>query len=474
MSTHDHFRISGATLTKLTRGFMLEGNPSRAWRLATALVDEDDPEAERIAGVAIKVLQGTHRFVGNEGYITLRAEHSLRANAYRERLAYTYAGIRQHAGRWWQPVAKVTPPWGPEDMVNQHGRRVDRGAISVTALGGYRNREWHYVHAHETIIDFNSTVIYAPSCDRPMWMPPPLDEVAALAELKAAGRDLEIRNHARWYPSATIPPAAPAPDHPDYVSLPQNAAERRRAAAEDELAVEDERNRLEDEARAHRLAEYRQRILTQAAGDLITLTTDDGTQTWEVPRAPFLRWCLDRRPSLRHFLPTWENVCPSGLKLAMDNRDHSDWMIGGGIDLKHSYASPVASASYKRMAEILDEFEDTTCLVLVPGEEVIGRVHHGQRDCASPQGSVVVLPNLHPSYLAALEHAAAVITEAGGKTAHLAQIGREHALPIVLIKDARQRFIPGARVSVTTEPPSVRIWERDETETDEGEGAKQP
>lgn len=47
-------------------------------------------------------------------------------------------------------------------------------------------------------------------------------------------------------------------------------------------------------------------------------------------------------------------------------------------------------------------------------------------------------------------NAAAVITEAGGATAHLAQIGRDRFLPIVLVVGARTKYPAGTTVEVST------------------------
>lgn len=97
------------------------------------------------------------------------------------------------------------------------------------------------------------------------------------------------------------------------------------------------------------------------------------------------------------------------------------------------------------MSEIVGELQEKQSagvVMLSPGPIVTGPIVHGKPGM-TPHGAVVVLPDLRPSWLPVIEHAAAVITEEDGATAHLANVGRERSLPII-------RW-PGA----------LKIWHRD-------------
>lgn len=160
-------------------------------------------------------------------------------------------------------------------------------------------------------------------------------------------------------------------------------------------------------------------------------------------------------------LPLWQTVSPIGLKMMNDDPYHTDWVIGAGLDPEDRsllyYPSPIADAAMKLSHELQDQFDEPSDVhVLVDGPYVSGTVYHGRKKKPSPDGAIVVLPNLHPDYLEAIVDAAAVITEEGGAVAHLAQVGRERNLPIVRIERALQRFEPGDEVSIDTTTRTVR------------------
>lgn len=244
--------------------------------------------------------------------------------------------------------------------------------------------------------------------------------------------------------------------------------------------------KAEEMKRRHRLFTLRERILEQAGDDLIDFTwpahepdenekeLDDawGVKasgirrggTVKIPRAPFLLWAFARLKMYNQFLPTWNAVSPSGMKMAMDDRNHTDWIIGGGFDPEDREiygATPFNQAAYELSSKFQDEYEDKLfpqkmseghpVHVLVTGAAVAGTVVHGRAKTPAPAGSIVVLPNLHPRYVETVIDAAAVITEAGGETAHLAQIGRERSLPIVRIENARELYREGDEVFVNPE-----------------------
>jgi len=250
----------------------------------------------------------------------------------------------------------------------------------------------------------------------------------------------------------------------DYKLAQEIEDEAAREAAEDQ--IEAERETL----RQRRLDDLRAAILKQADGDLLDLSWDavlnaDGAVrvpagSIKVPRAPFLRWAFARLKMFEDQMPPWQNISPPGLKMMNDDPNHTDWIIGAGLDPTDRallyYPGPVNDAALKLSSELQDRFDRPKAItVIVDGPWASGTVVHGQANTHVPPGSIVVLPNLHPRYLKATIHAAAIITEAGGATAHLAQVGRDRLLPIVLIEGARQKYPIGISVTVSTATRTV-------------------
>lgn len=233
-----------------------------------------------------------------------------------------------------------------------------------------------------------------------------------------------------------------------------------REHALDQIETEHEAIRL------RRVADLRTAILKQAGDDLIDLSWEaamnhDGTEVRvpagavKIPRAPFLHWAFARMKMFQDQLPPWQNICPPGVKMMGDDQNHTDWIVGAGLDPLDRellyYPGPVNDAALKLAHEFQDKFDKPSHVhVLVDGPAASGQVYYGKRNKPSPPGSIVVLPDLRPQYLEAIEDAVAVITEAGGETAHLAQVGRERALPIVRVENARERYHEGEMLLVNT------------------------
>ncbi len=470
-----HFKIDGADLTRLARERMLDDAPGSAWRIATSLIGDG------VADAAIKILQGTAKLVGNESAMSVKPDSSEKAKKYRERLAWLFAGRIRVRDTWYRPVAYVSD-MGPKDMTNDHGRPIFRVQHTEKSAGGYLNREWHYVGKDETVLDnacyldggVEREVIFRQCGERPHWEHGPLTPQLAVQEFLDAGRTLEERSHTKLYGSTSaewwgdgddddVMPVAKA------LSMRVNRAprtEKERNQEREDAATETRR----EEARKAELARLRVKILAQAGTDLIELKWDKHVGYEDqilapagsamIPRAPFLNWAFKRMLRFNAVLPEWQPVCPSGMKMPLDDPYHTDWVVAAGFDPEDRalYSGPINDAAMQLASDMQDKFDRPAVHVLVDGRIAHGVIVHGRANTPLPNtafGSIVVLPNLHPKYLAAVEHAAAVITQAGGATAHLAQVGRERALPIVLIPDALALFPVGESVTVDTAERSV-------------------
>lgn len=213
------------------------------------------------------------------------------------------------------------------------------------------------------------------------------------------------------------------------------------------------------------VAELRKRILAQAGDDFIELTWESGRAM--VPRAPFVVWAFAKLGWFKDMLPAWKPISPVGMKLlSYDDPVHTDWVIGAGFDPqdKGLYFGPLALAIQDLHAKIQDEFDTRihlnacgqTITTLVTGARVTGVVIHGQPGVIPPKGMVVVVPNLHSRYLWAVTGAAAVICEVGGEVAHLAQVSRAQAVPVVRANKALEHYKEGDVVEVDPEARTVR------------------
>ena len=478
------FQISGADFTRLARERVLDDCPDHAYRIASCLLSDDEPNDRQVgvADAALGILNGTKKLVGDTTNMRIVKEAPEVTKTYLKQVQYVYAGRIRIQGQWYQPVAYVSN-MGREDMRNAHGMPVYR----LTNNRGYANRAWHYCGKNEIVVEhacfpdpetygLAREVIFERCSERPHWLNAVVSPQEALDEFLAAGKRLEERSHSQWYgadgvilqpstiDSANLTTEAVIAHESNNLredALLAHEIEDRNAREEAEEAIEKEAEAL----RQRKLAHYREQILTQANGDVIELVYEATKNEYTeeimpggkliIPRAPFLHWAFARMKMFEEQLPPWTNVCPTGMKMALDDQNHTDWIVGAGLDPQDRdviYSpGPVNEAALRKASELQDQFDRPKAItVLVDGPWASGTVVHGKPNQEVPDGVVVVLPNLHPRYLACTVHAAAVITEAGGETAHLAQIGREKNLPIVRIENAREKYPEGITVIVNT------------------------
>ena len=199
-------------------------------------------------------------------------------------------------------------------------------------------------------------------------------------------------------------------------------------------------------------APLRELILSQAREGAGFITLEWGEGPVEVPRAPFERWALrglgSGRDSNLHLAPPWNNVCPMGMKMSGDSRDHSDWMIGAGLHPGAMYTDFFTpKAERERAVRISDAAEAVAAeiqrirlgrkhAVLSGTGMVTGPVCIGVPGETPSPGSIVVVRSASPDWLPAVMAATAqggggLVVERGGALAHLVSELRSRAVPIL-------------------------------------------
>lgn len=438
------FRLDGTDFTRLVRDLFLSDSPSRAWRVVVSGLRGGTGQVEAVAG---KILDGEVKLTGNET-IGLTPKKD-RAKAYRKQVAYVYAGRIRLDGVWFRPRAEVTD-FGPDDA--EYACRQERGTVPLgPASREQKNRWWRervafYAKDGERVVAVKSQgkgypeqlVIFEPSAERPPWWNELPSVEAAVEEFIAARGPLQTEAWSMYYRRDEVDDGDDEVDDDD-----DDVEERQLKHACRVLGAEGEDD--DSSTRAELLARIAATVRERAGNDRLDLTLADGT-TLSVARAPFMNWAL-RRTSLRGLAPKWECVSPSGMKLPMDDPNHTDWLIEAGVSLEQAYRGPVCDASHEKSFEIQMELGHYECHVLVDGPSVSGTV--GQE--------IVVLPDLREDRLDQVLHAKAIITEKGGKLAHLALVAMERQVPVLRVADAMRRFQPGMRVMV--QPSEGRIEE---------------
>ena len=214
-----------------------------------------------------------------------------------------------------------------------------------------------------------------------------------------------------------------------------------------------------------RIAVMRAEIEARAGDEWMEFPIDatiSPSGTLRVPSAPFRRWSL--RDMNRHLWPEWSNVCPLGMRLRNDDPNHSDWLVGAGLDpwihdvfsaKKGSPSDHVTRAAYEAMWELQHELLGFRCAVLCGAGKATGKAWHPQRHPGEPMppGTVAILPDAGVRWLDVVSRSAtmgaACIVETGGSVAHLVNVGRGMEARIVRVPDARRIYLdPWTEVTV--------------------------
>ncbi len=106
-------------------------------------------------------------------------------------------------------------------------------------------------------------------------------------------------------------------------------------------------------------------------------------------------------------------------------------------------------------AEILLEGGQTACAGAGAGP--VHLVRSDEELAAFPQGAVLVAPHSSPQFMVAMKRAAAIVTDHGSVTGHMASLSREFGVPTLLGLDMATRTLPQGEV-VTVDAASGRIY----------------
>jgi hypothetical protein len=215
-------------------------------------------------------------------------------------------------------------------------------------------------------------------------------------------------------------------------------------------------------------ANYKKQILINSKikeHGWIELRDEDKKLLVKVPKLPFLHWACERVYS-PHLLPDYEIVCHSGMKMQMDSRAHTDWMIGANLNLDDDYENknPIQQAALSMKRKVQKEYLDFDTTVLSSGknESVTGKVIHCTKTNSEDvkDGDIVIIPDGSEAYEEHVRRAVksgygGVIAVIGSRVCHMAIISREFGIVLMYDPDAMTKYTE--RTSVTLEPQRGKI-----------------
>ena len=483
------FWTTGADLTRLFRGFVLDGDWTRAV----------EGMIEGLVGVSydlvFRILKGEMRLNGDsrgEPFIGVEPDSvdNEETARYVMDMNFIYGAVWVAPdGFSYRPYAEVTN-WGENDLASirqslyeacdeSEWRRdrskhymSDRARDIITferLPDGYRNGPAAY-HSH--------VLWRACGIVPPFWMPKHRTSKAAIDDAVRIGFRLEERGHLQSYGEVDPMDATSKDEHDAAVA----ALERYRDPdVEAEIAerVTDDQRKATEEVMV-RLLKDKIREQAKICGwlDLVV-----GDVSYRIPAAPFLKYALGRT-SGRSLAPGWDPVSPSGYKMYGDDRYHSDWMLGavpdldsfamyGGIDQsaeERAFTDALQSAVYNKVNELQHDMLGFECAVLSGSGRVASTIYdlrELKKDWSNriPAGAILLTKNLSmQAYEEVVDRLSGdfdtlggIICEVGGAMAHMVTVGRESNMRIVRVANALSIYQHNMPVQIDCDRGTVRI-----------------
>lgn len=444
------FCIEASALSKHARLMVM----SKDWRGALRFLTDIDPVIT--LEIALGILKGELDFEesssGSMSVCTADKESS-DLITYFNTIDFQNAGLYRIDDKVYQPEFKIDV-LGPEDFnpLVEMAKELDwyddeflKARILRYARGN------SFVTFPESTpntvrIDFRGAevdgmaVIWKQVSDYPLWINPCTDAKVALSTFMTI-RHLEVTG--AWSEVLDMKKDSPK-KYEAYLFDRSN-----RLTNEEQ----DDKYRIEDSRRQVELDRLKDKVIAQAGpadgdGWLRMPIFKSGTSYFGepdryllVPKLAFYHWAMDNIPGVELGIhEQWKTVCPMGIKSQNDNPYHTDWILGAGLDPNTFYTNDmeIHDSSYAMRSKIVSEMANFEFVPLSKSDMryVSGKVRLLNPGESLLKGQIGVIPHAGVEYqealISAAKHQSALICATGGKLSHLAIVGREANVPVVM------------------------------------------
>lgn len=184
----------------------------------------------------------------------------------------------------------------------------------------------------------------------------------------------------------------------------------------------------------------------------------------EVVKYPYelaLRHALVRT-KLSTLSPSWQPVCPEHIKLDNDSAVHSDLWLALGNNFDGDEYTYTTKANVI-LSELVHHLQKT----VFPAGEFVTLNSAGLTSFTGKvvtqytkditKNDILVIPHAGPEFELMARKAGLVISEVGGKLAHLVIVGREFGLPLVRVDEACFKFVEGMVLTLDFDTATINI-----------------
>ena len=478
MSRSVPFVISGEAITEHARLHVLSGQWQEAEKLLTKGIDGITHD------IALSILRGENNLVGSSdsesGLDLVEANADCpKLKYYLETFAFQNCGLLKQKGKVYRPAYQIAG-LGPLDFDHAVKKLGERAIETEEFL---RERIRYYTHPikakhiitlpavtpTQTVVDLRDTpspedriVVWTVREDVPLWAKVHTDSGAALNEFYAS-REPDSLGVDSYYL--------------DFYAEEDKLLKLLNARHVISDADETLRQKLEKESRDQALGAIRAQIAERAGAvgsdGWLRMPVEKSPAAGEtgeveyyldVPKAPFLYWALQPYdPAELGLCEPWRAISGSGLKCYGDSAVHSDWVVGAGLDPETLYQQEdINASSYALRMELCFKHLKFEFAILSRSdrEKLSGKARILKPGETLNKGEIGVIERASVDYDAALrsaaQHKTGLICLTGGPLAHVAVVGREMNVPIVMW-DKAHLLHNGARIELNLEQGTIRL-----------------
>lgn len=184
---------------------------------------------------------------------------------------------------------------------------------------------------------------------------------------------------------------------------------------------------------------------------------------YKVPRKPLEKWALCRSKA-GHMAEKWQSLSGTGWKMYGDNPDHTDWVIGAGVDPADIYddKKELNDAAYSWAFEFERSVTSGDFSVLVPmrASKIESLVQHPKPNDTVDQ-DVVVIPDCSTKWIKVAKQVGkrggVIIAKTGGQMSHLVINGEDYGVTILLHPEADTVFPSKCLVEIDPKDQSYQF-----------------
>lgn len=414
---------------------------------------------------AIALLKGDKALTGWDSDIEMVDEDPAKKKELTDEYIFQYKDVLLHNGQYYKPKY-----WFGQSRAREaycldefgggrfaYNDKASKGYSPIEKASFYfADTSQYYYTSHVHKVDFGAYVVAWEAVNRipPLWFKDETDEEVIMTRHIMSGNfDLitELDDESaqpRWVSYVN--------EYGRDRNIAEIACEKLAPLAQpdfmDKLKEQAKKDALDATERAFEISRLRHDIWEQN-GD----TPDDYVilcEMYKVPRKPLENWALQRTKA-GHLAAKWKTVSDSGWKMFADDPNHTDWVIGAGIDPADIYddKKDVNDAASKWAYKFQKKMTNGNIAVLVPmrGSELTDHVTHPQPN-DTIESNIVMIPDCSTKWIKIAKQIGKVggiiIAKTGGQMSHLVINGEEYGVTILMHPQADTVFKKGCYVEI--------------------------